>query len=80
VLLSDKSGQLVLSEKSGTITKQVRSGIFSLTFDHCCQRNLLTVSSIDSILLLLDSLFCWDHFYAIGKCIHHLIALVWPGF
>jgi hypothetical protein len=44
------------------------------TFDHCFEHNLLTVSSIDPILLLLASKFCWDDVSAIGKCFHDRLA------
>jgi hypothetical protein len=57
-----------------SVTGQVRSCVFSSTFIQCFERNLLTVSPIDHILLLLASWFCWDHVYAVRKCFHHLIA------
>jgi hypothetical protein len=53
VLLPDKSGQAGLPNKFGTVTGQVRSSMFSSIFDDCFERNFLTVSPIDPVLLPL---------------------------
>jgi hypothetical protein len=44
------------------------------TIDHYFEHNLLTVSSIDPILLSLASKFCWDDVSAVGKCFHDRLA------
>jgi hypothetical protein len=40
---------MCLADKSGTVTEQVQSGIFSSNFNDCFERNFLTVSPNDSI-------------------------------
>jgi hypothetical protein len=57
-----------------SVTGQVWSCFFSSTFIHCFGRSLLIVCPIDPIILLLASLLCWDHVYAVGKCFHHLVT------
>jgi hypothetical protein len=51
--LPDKSDRAGLPDKSDPFTGLVRFGIFNSTFDQCFERNLLTVSLINPILLPL---------------------------
>jgi hypothetical protein len=54
-----------------------RERIFRPTFVHSFGHILLTGCSIDLILFLLHSYLQGDHSYAIGWCVHHLIAGFW---
>jgi hypothetical protein len=58
-------------------TKQCPTDSFSSTFIHCSGHIVLTRCSIDLFLFPLHSQLRRDHFYAIGRCVHHLVAGFW---
>jgi hypothetical protein len=65
------------SEWSEQVRYPIRTSppdFFSSNFYDHFERNLLTVSPIDSILLLLALEFYCDHVFVVGKCFHHLLA------